>query len=170
MSKATAEGTREHISSWLEAKAAKFRMEIQVHADAASEQVQHMQHQSWALPWQPVGILTVPPQALDGQGCGEHLLSSLKASLATSAEEEQWIHKSLQFHPIRTIDDFFPTGDVQQFRCRFYAAFAEMRTRQLSQGRCEIKTLDWDVLFKEPELARLFGLPELAYQTSGLPN
>jgi len=81
-----------------------------------------------------VGTLTIPMQNLD-------VITGQSAELQTYLDDKVNIgenlvnaHKLFRFHPIATIEEHQPVGEVNMFRSNFYSQHAKLRSETLQQG------------------------------------
>ena len=91
---------------------------------------------TWSEPYLTVGKLVFPQQTLNEAGVNTDLQSKLclhfKVDEASDAAKA--MHKSFFFHPISTAKEHRPVGDINEYRCAYYARHAHARLAHMQKG------------------------------------
>ena len=115
-----------------------FALQIQVHPVSGdrSERVYRDGASTWSEPYLTVGKLVFPQQTLNEAGVNTDLQSKLclhfKVDEASDAAKA--MHKSFFFHPISTAEAHRPVGDINEYRCAYYARHAHARLAHMQEG------------------------------------
>ena len=91
---------------------------------------------TWSEPYLTVGKLVFPQQTLDGAGVNTDLQSALCSHFKVdeASDAAKAMHKSFFFHPISTAEEHRPVGDINEYRCAYYARHAHARLVHMQQG------------------------------------
>jgi len=124
----------------LAAEEASFALQLQVRpvSGAGSEALYRDAASPWFEPYLTVGRVVFCPQPRASGPMGADLHAALCAALgvAPASDAAAALHKSFAFHPVSTAEEHRPIGEVNQYRCRFYARHmhARLTTMQKATG------------------------------------
>ena len=115
-----------------------FALQIQVRPVSGdrSERVYRDGASTWSEPYLTVGKLVFPQQTLNEAGVNTELQSELCSHFKVDAasKEAKAMHKSFFFHPISTAKVHRPVGDINEYRCEYYARHAHARLAHMQEG------------------------------------
>ena len=114
-----------------------FALQIQVRPVSGdrSERVYRDGASTWSEPYLTVGKLVFPQQTLNEAGVNTDLQSELCSHFKVDAasKEAKAMHKSFFFHPISTAEVHRPVGDINEYRCEYYARHAHARLAHMQE-------------------------------------
>ena len=115
-----------------------FALQIQVRPVSGdrSERVYRDGALDWSEPYLTVGKLVFPQQTLDGAGVNTDLQRALCSHFEVdeASKAAKAMHKSFFFHPISTAEEHRPIGDINEYRCAYYARHAHARLAHMQKG------------------------------------
>eukprot|EP00039_Didymoeca_costata_P015074 m.251498 g.251498 ORF g.251498 m.251498 type:complete len:1031 (-) comp16149_c0_seq9:132-3224(-) len=155
----TVKDSRQSLKDFIENSDLKFEMYIQYRTDPHSFLVKSKQTTAWPEEWISVGTLTLKKQLLDEDYMGVLLKEAMVEHLGDKLDKEKdlpWLHKMTPFHPLQTLNDHVPLGDVQQFRARAYPTMMEVRQRMFRGNAAKSVHVPFDKLVFDPKVAHLF--------------
>ena len=100
-----------------------------------SERVYRDGASTWSEPYLTVGKLVFPQQTLNEAGVNTDLQSALCSHFKVdeSSNAAKAMHKSFFFHPISTAEEHRPVGDINEYRCAYYARHAHARLAHMQE-------------------------------------